>query len=74
MAANDIPVLPLVASAMVSPGWRLSASVRLPQDMQRHAVLNAARQVKLLGLGIDDASLTVKLEGDFQQWRISDDL
>ncbi|MCK7529235.1 MAG: hypothetical protein MZV64_72615 [Ignavibacteriales bacterium] len=42
-----MPVLPLVASAIASPGLIAPVSVGAAQDVQRHAVLDAARHVHL---------------------------
>jgi hypothetical protein len=41
--------------------------VRLPQDVQGHAVLDATRHVQLFGLGVDRARLSAVAEMDSQQ-------
>jgi hypothetical protein len=41
--------------------------VRLPQDVQGHAVLDAARHVQLFGLGVDRARRSAVAEMDSQQ-------
>ena len=42
-----------------------------PQDVQRHAVLDAAGEVEILGLGVDDAIRAAVTVVDSQQWRIA---
>ena len=41
--------------------------VRLPQDVQGHAVLDAARHVQLFGLGVDRTRRSAVAEVDSQQ-------
>ena len=72
MAANEMPVLPLVASAIGSPGCDQPGLVGALQDVQRHAVLDAAGQVELLVLGVDRPRLAVDAQRERQQRRVAD--
>ena len=66
-AANEMPVLPLVASAMRSPGLNVPVVVGLLEDEQRHPVLDAAGEVQRLVLGEDAARLPAEQDVHGQQ-------
>ena len=67
MAAIEIPVFPLLASTTVKP-----APVRVPlaENVERHAVLDAAGHVQLFALGVDHAPLPAVAAFDGQHRRV----
>jgi hypothetical protein len=45
----------------------------LPEDVQRHAILDAAGHVQVLGLGVQSPPLTPVGEIDYQERRVADE-
>ena len=72
MAANEMPVLPLVASAIVIARPDPAVAIGRAPGCERHPVLDAAGQVERLLLGVDHARLAAPREVDREQRRIAD--
>ena len=52
-AANEMPVLPLVASTIRAPGSIVPAVVCAPQKVKSHPILHTPGHVEVLALGED---------------------
>ncbi len=66
-------MLPLVASAMRWPGSEPAVAVRVLDDVQRHPILDTAREIERLLLRIDDARLASIEQVDGQQGSVPDE-
>jgi hypothetical protein len=72
ITAKEIPVLPLVASTIVSPGLDGSRSVRVLEYAESHPALDTAGEVDLLRFGVDGPRLVVVAKVDPEERGVAD--